>query len=371
MKQAYAAISIRPASESLYLPALDGLRLIAFLLVFIHHAPALLLFPIFIKIRSYGWIGVELFFVISAFLFFHLFSAEYEKTRKINIRRFYIRRLLRIYPLMIAFPALMMLIFWKGMSLKIFYYFSSLGLFFSNYFMWTQSSPVLFTGHLWTLSFEFQIYLIIPFAFALLVHFGSRRFMLGLTVVFAICLGLRLLTLALGTSYKVIWMTPLLRPESILLGLLLSLGFFKRGPSWCYMIIFVVAGLCFLQVPLPRISFLAGALSYPLAALMCGSLVVLALRWNPLNRMCSWKPIRFLGSISFGLYVYHLLGIDLTGQLFKSLGLSVTPANSVQDWGLFFVISLLLTISMAVLSYYGFERMFLRLKDRFAVVHGR
>lgn len=61
--------------------------------------------------RNYGWVGVELFFLISAFLFFHLLDAEYGKAGGINIRNFYVRRFLRIYPLMIVFAVAMLAIY--------------------------------------------------------------------------------------------------------------------------------------------------------------------------------------------------------------------------------------------------------------------
>src|SRR4051794_10600592 len=90
------------ASSALYLPQLDGLRFFAFLAVFIHHlsAPEPLRF-----LQARGWMGVDLFFVISAFLFFRLFNEEASVAGRIDVLRFYLRRMLRLYPLMVAFPA--------------------------------------------------------------------------------------------------------------------------------------------------------------------------------------------------------------------------------------------------------------------------
>lgn len=80
----------------LYFPELDSLRFLAFLAVFIHHAP----FAGFIEgwetLHRYGWIGVDVFLCLSAFLFAKLLFAEHTQKGGINVRYFYLRRLLRI-----------------------------------------------------------------------------------------------------------------------------------------------------------------------------------------------------------------------------------------------------------------------------------
>ena len=94
---------------SLYLAALDGLRFLAFLLVFLHHLPRT--FAVLSTASRVGWVGVEIFFAISSFLFFYLLAAEQQACGEIDIPKFYWRRLLRIYPLMVLFPFLMLALF--------------------------------------------------------------------------------------------------------------------------------------------------------------------------------------------------------------------------------------------------------------------
>lgn len=84
--------------ERIYFPELDGLRFFAFLLVFFHHRDWFPV-PAFSYLHEIGWIGVDLFFVLSSFLFTKLLIAEYNKTNSINIKKFYIRRIFRIWPL--------------------------------------------------------------------------------------------------------------------------------------------------------------------------------------------------------------------------------------------------------------------------------
>jgi peptidoglycan/LPS O-acetylase OafA/YrhL len=372
MKQGMSDLSGRAEEHKLYLPALDGLRLIAFLLVLVHHTVPPANFPLLIKLHTYGWVGVEMFFVISSFLFFYLFKAEHHKFGQINIGRYYLRRLLRIYPLMVGFPLIIMFFFWERITSDQILRYIGLALFSDNLITWFRGySSLPLSEHLWTLSFEFQVYLILPVAFFAFIRFGTKRFALGLAAVFAFCLALRLLFTALGAPHPIVWTTPFLHPDSILLGLLLSLGLISRAPIWVYVLIFGAAGFSFFNVPLPWTGVQAAALSYPLGSLMCVSLVILALRGRILGTVCSWKPIAFLGSISFGLYVYHRLGIYFTGQLFARLQWTVEPQVGLQQWGLFFGTSLVISAILATLSYYVLERPLLRLKDRFAVVHGR
>jgi peptidoglycan/LPS O-acetylase OafA/YrhL len=160
--------------DKLYLAALDGLRFVAFLLVFFHH---LRVSEYTSELHRFGWAGVELFFVISAFLFFHLLGAEHAKAGRISVLAFYARRVLRIYPLLRVFPLVM-----YPLSA------SSTGDFFWKYLLLISGTdnivtavhswdlPIRHTAHLRTIPFELQIYLVIPLAFYVYLRLGSRVF---------------------------------------------------------------------------------------------------------------------------------------------------------------------------------------------------
>ena len=95
------------SSGRFYVPQLDGLRFIAFLLVFAHHGQRLsnLLSSgsigrsVLDFLERRGWFGVDLFLVLSAFLITSLLLIEYDRHRNISLRGFYMRRILRIWPL--------------------------------------------------------------------------------------------------------------------------------------------------------------------------------------------------------------------------------------------------------------------------------
>ncbi len=92
--------------ERVYFPRLDGARFVAFLLVYLFHggieASLLALFvgrTVAEELREKGWVGVELFFILSGYLITTLFAREEIKFGRIDLKAFWIRRILRIWPL--------------------------------------------------------------------------------------------------------------------------------------------------------------------------------------------------------------------------------------------------------------------------------
>jgi peptidoglycan/LPS O-acetylase OafA/YrhL len=110
---------------------------------------------------------------------------------------------------------------------------------------------------------------------------------------------------------------------------------------------------------------------YPVAAVMCASLVSLALTWRPLFRVLSLRFVTFAGTISFGLYVFHFLGIFLARRIFDRLGLTLSPESNAAHYLVLALTAFAFTFALSTISYLWFESPFLRLKDRLAAVHGR
>ncbi len=359
----------RDETQTLYISSLDGLRLLAFLAVFIHHLPFSTAILGLERFQKRGWVGVELFFVISAFLFFHLFDAEHRKNGFIDVKRFYLRRFLRIYPLMAAFPVAM--IIWTGFYTKE-ALLRLLGLLAGIDNLVTAVagySPVPYSPQLWTLSFEFQIYLVIPFAFMAYRKYGSRRFLIGAAAFWGVCTLSRIAAVLCGAGYLSAWVLPFLRPDSVLLGMLLSI-FAQRVSASYALAAGTGAGLVFFALPPMEQSELSQILVFPAAAILCASLVALTLAWRPLARLMSLRWFTFAGAISFGLYVFHVFGIDLARRFFEGHGVAMAPISAANGVALAFA-AFAITFAFCVASYVGLERPFLRLKDRFAAVHGR
>ena len=145
-----------------YSPELDGLRFVAAFLVFVHHAPQL---PYLGAIKEHGWLGVDLFLALSAYLITRLAMLERERTGDFALRLFFIRRALRIWPLYFLFALAACLVsFLAGVTdaaTSARWALAHLS-FSANLLTAVQGySAVSFSPHLWTISLEEQAYLLL------------------------------------------------------------------------------------------------------------------------------------------------------------------------------------------------------------------
>lgn len=339
-----------------YLGSLDGLRFLAFLPVFMNHMPlpaAMLVFS------QRGWIGADMFFVLSAFLLFHLLEAEWRKDGQISVRNFYFRRVLRIYPLLIVYYTVMFIysggyesaIAWARFALQL-GSLETLGI-----WLWGWNFSVKAVGPLWTLSFEFQVYLLLPLAFLAWKKWGTRRFLLGLLVIEALAFLGRYLVVQNGATWEHAFSTLPLHPEDVLLGIALVVLPPKWRPEWS-LAIAVCAG--FVHFVLPRMDTLWAF--FP-AAIFAAALMDAGLRFGPLRAVFSTWPMRKLGMISYGIYMFHLVSIWGTYKVLTALGLLIAPLQ--------FGTALATAIILGALSYRFIEGPFLKMKLRYTSVDGR
>ncbi|MFL6088964.1 MAG: acyltransferase family protein [Aeromicrobium sp.] len=345
--------------RSYYVGSLDGLRLVAFLSVFFQHLPGPASNPF---VAKHGWVGVELFFVISAFLLFHLLKAEDEKNGQVNVRNFYLRRVLRIYPLLFVYYAVMFVAGGGFAHSFAWFRFAATLLSADNIVTWFRdyNESVRAVAHLWTLSFEFQVYLLLPFVFMAWRKWGTRRFLWGLLIFEIAAFGARFWAIESGVHYPSVYVIPYLRPESILLGLTLAVV----TPTWkpvLSLLAAVCAGIAFVATPDKTDLWL-----YFPAAVMVAGLVDAGLRYPPLRNVLAWRPFRALGIISFGLYVFHVAAIYSVAKVLQALGVTGPWAGPGIT-----VLGLILTIAVSAASYRWLERPFLRLKLRYTAIDGR
>jgi peptidoglycan/LPS O-acetylase OafA/YrhL len=321
-------------------------------------------------IHHYGWIGVDVFFVISSYLFFHLFRAERDRRGSISVEMFYVRRLLRLYPLMIAFPAAMLLLYGDPQNMQAgLARLLALSTFTENFILLFSPQPSIhFTSHLWTLSFEYQVYLFIPFLFLAYDRWGERTFLKFLLGLWLFCLTARAAFVLLPARPGTIYVNPVLRPESILIGIALSIAP-PAVPKW--LALAGVAAILGITVNMPNVItpgwWLLGL--YPCVALVGAGLVYLALYWRPLRLFLSLRPLVYLGRISFGLYVFHLFALSYVINTYSRLGIGFEGAQL--NYALQYLSVVVTTIVVAAASYELFEKPLLRCKDKFAVVFPR
>jgi peptidoglycan/LPS O-acetylase OafA/YrhL len=344
-----------------YFPAVDGLRFVSFLLVFIHHLDPK--FPALALLGQYGWAGVEVFFAISSFLFFTLLDREFALFGKINILKFFYRRALRIYPLMFLFATMMFLLS-AGGGRAIARYIGILTL-SDNYMVWIDGydSIIPFTAHLWTLSYEFQIYLLIPLAFLIYKTLGRERFLVVVVCVWALSFAARAGFILLDAKHPLIWVTPFLRPESTLAGIAIALGVGRRTHPLVIAAILLCAVYVLTTHPNgwtigPWTLFI-----YPVCGVVSGSALLLALNHRSIvHRLLSQTLIVFLGTISFGLYVFHLWGMILADRTIVYWGIHFQ--SDIASYAFRFGLALALTVVIATVSWFAFEQWFLSLKAK-------
>lgn len=354
-----------------YLPELDGLRFFAFLLVFIHHHPLFREFFFYLPLLNhYGWIGVDLFFVLSAFLFTKLLRIEHQSTQGINFQRFYIRRILRIWPLYFVFIFACIIYDVLTESTLPFYRLVGFLTFSDNLLcIFEGYSSISFTSHLWTICYEEQFYIFVPLIIYLLTHSSKADKLIFLVTIFAILNGIRLLFLFIDVPHPTIWVLPFTHFESIMLGVVIGfngLNFItQKLPSYSFLL-FAFGGLLWLFFGLPNVgspSYMV-ILTYLNVGLITSSLLLAVLHISWLRRFLAWHGFVFLGKRSYGMYIFHFLGNHMAHVVVEQFAL---PSSTV----MLFLYSLIFTIMAAILSYEFLEKPFLHFKKKYELINSR
>ena len=363
-----------------YSPELDGLRFFAFFGVFVFHAAPrtmdfyaaagvpLWLSKLLISTFGAGAYGVDLFFALSAYLITSLLLRERATTGKLDLRSFYARRILRIWPLYLGFVAFAAIaarfLPWQNLPLR---YVAGYTLLAGNWLYVFYGLPASFAVPLWTVSIEEQFYLAWPLAL--------RRASIRATALMAIAVLVvaniwRFALVVLGAPAQAMEYNTFTRLDPIALGVLLAL-FAGKLPtlSTRQRITLLAAGVVTwiatfwftVVIELPKLSTWQSALGHLLTAL--ASAAILFSVMGSQNAFLRNKWLLYLGKISYGLYVLHEFAHYCAMRMLPAS----TPMQVIEQSAL----SLALTILLAAASYRWLESPFLRLKERFAYVQSR
>ena len=365
------------ATQPQYIPALDGVRGIAILLVIAFHArvafssTAEIPYVAF-RFLGLGWSGVDLFFVLSGFLITGILLDSRDGPR--YFRRFYWRRVLRIFPLYFAYLFLILVVCryawlaWSGVDLwkgtNPWWYFSYL-------LNWKSDHGFndLYLGHLWSLAIEEQFYLVWPAT----VWLVPRRKLKWLCL--AVAGGALAARCYLGThgydAEAVYRMTPC-RMDGLALGAFVAIGLrdFRESLNRYAPAVLLTSGwgtLCVVAVaPGPVWS---DALMRTLGASLivityaCVVFYSAALRDGRVQRLLASPWLRKVGKYSYAMYVLHSMPFHLTGPALHQLSNSALPAPlMLVARYLYFPALAGFAFGMAWISWHALEKRFILLK---------
>ena len=360
-----------------YMPQLDALRTFAVMGVFLTHFCHFE--SVWAQTPHWGRWGVQLFFVLSGFLITGILLKCRDKIESggLSVRtglwHFYGRRYLRLAPIYYLTLLVMVLInpaLWESM----WWYATYLQNFLFSWVGHSAATPEPALNHFWTLAVEEQFYLVWPF----LILFMPRRWLLWAVVaVTCSALPFKVLMFACGAGMV---STRVLMPAQVeLLGIGSLLAVLHHGSAdgyakaerfvrvvfWPGLVLFVgVAGMRFLELRggsgLPVGDRPQLLLSGPASAMLFVWVIHRASRGftGPVGWVLTWRPLIYLGKISYGLYVYHnLVELVFERYLLPGLGLPIPEHNLVR-----FVLYSGGTIGLSMASWHAIEYPLSRLK---------
>lgn len=348
-------LSIPSVFQQKYIPSLNGLRAVAILLVVAEHlkygdyCPGI--FFVLSRYLALGSFGVQIFFVLSGFLITGLLLKEKVETSRIALKKFYLRRMLRIVPAFYFYLGFIILfkclyIVYAGNEAIL-----ASGLFVINFIKAPNS---WLTGHSWSLAVEQQFYLVLP----LLIVFLPRKYpfvIIAVTLYYIFYYYLRYY------HFLFIFRGFLFTAPALMAGALLSVALFKgwlknmhgilMHPVFAFSLLF--AAMSFL----PRSFNFAPLFFYPFDYLVSSLLIAVFIYYivhcdakNIVYKVLNFPVISYLGVLSYSLY------------LWQEPFLARAENYQVKPFWTAYPLNLLFVVTAALLSYYLVERPFLRLK---------
>jgi peptidoglycan/LPS O-acetylase OafA/YrhL len=370
-----------PASDRRHVPALDGIRGLAALLVMIFHFGRVETTGAGAKalgfLTQFGWGGVDLFFVLSGYLIGGILLDARDKPK--FLRTFYARRSLRIFPLYFVFIALFLWVILPLLPDSA----SDIGA--RQGWLWSYLANVdiarhgwysgggAFANQLWSLAIEEQFYLVAPFA----VLVFSRRRLTALAVLGVIgAITARPLLASMGFLPRFAYVFTLARVDGLCLGLLIALMARRAGmlAKWTPVArVIVPAAAAFLLVfawwngTFGMADWPTLQIALPVLTIGCAALLLLTVSptGSPaVQRVFSSRALRFFGVYSYGLYVWH----PLVGAFVRRAGLTqvyveTLIGSSAVALVVVLIAKIVAAIGVALVSYAVIERPYLKLKD--------
>lgn len=348
----------------MYLRGLNGLRALAACSVILAHFCGILVEKGFLKSNYFGHFGgysVTIFFTLSGFLITYLLLKELEFQAKVDIKKFYMRRILRIWPLYFFYIVLVVLAMKFMLPSTIWYYiFIVPNIPFALHLSGHAIVTIPLLTHYWSVGVEEQFYAFWPW----LIKYSSkikRSIFLFCAAYFGLKIGLSVM------NAPIFWQSILLHTRFCCLGIgaIGACLYFENSKIVAFSnkkVIEILAWLILMLFMMNQISV------FSIVNNEIISIMVVIIIFNQINNPSPILSLEnrvfdYLGKISFGLYIYNPLLISLISIFFLN-----DNTNGFLKVILFVLITFGAIILVSHLSYFYFEKRFLNLKNRFTTI---
>jgi len=378
--------------------ALDGVRGVALIAVLVFHfagtwVPRNPVDRVVLGVFNSGWTGVDLFFVLSGFLITGILLETREDAH--YFRNFYARRTLRIFPLYYGVLAMVMLVApalvprMRAMDMvttlranAVWFWAYLINVRIAATHSWDPAVPGRLM-HFWSLAVEEQFYLIWP----LVVLMAGRKRLLW------VCGGVVLMSFAVrialilgdhgpvsGFAYTRFIAGYVLLParaDTLAVGAAMAcLTRMRGGDAWMRRFAtpaLIASVLALVAIAIPRGSLnefspVVEIIGYPLIALACASLIVIALSptRSVARRSFEWRPLRKVGMLAYGMYVFHYpMRYALAGVAARLQRVAPNGATMLPELGAFIVLGFAATLAISFASWRCYESPILKFKQHF------
>lgn len=306
------------------------------------------------------WIGVDLFFLISGFLITYLLLEEKEIYSKINIKQFYLRRVLRIWPLyylVLSTGPLMTYFYQEGVPE------------YSRYLVFLGNFELIKTGwispsvaHLWSICVEEHFYLLWPLVVAFIPLKRLPAFFM--TVIIGSLLFKAYLYYDANNAWMKIFLHTLSRCDTLVIGALLAYYYFKKPfemkvPLAVRLLVYAFGIFMLCTDDFAEWNSLFDALFKKLFYAGILGFWMLNYMFNPDAKfVIKNRVINYFGKVSYGIYMFHPMIVVVVLHRLRALG--------YPEFWLLALTASVVTILLATLSYETFEKPFLKLKNKFS-----
>jgi peptidoglycan/LPS O-acetylase OafA/YrhL len=356
------------SQQAIHLPGLNGLRALAAITVLWGHVFSRT-FGQWGKLQGGGFSliadGVTMFFVISGFLITYLLMNEKNSTCTIDVPKFYLRRILRIWPIYYGYLLFAIVVLFvlgrqgEVIDNRLWYY-----VFFAANIPFCTASGLWPIVHFWSIGVEEQFYLFWPW----LVKYSKKRLLQVAIIICCFWLVCKYGSLLIGGKCWAYRFFSVTRFDCMMIGAIGAILYYRKNQFFCNImfnkcitliawVLLLASQFYCIYIPAPfRIQYMAVV-----------SLIVIMsqLKEKPFIINLETPFFDFIGKISYGIYVIHPILIFLFSRWYSlfDVGLSELTQRILIYIGI-----TLITVALAWVSYQFYEKPFLRLKRKFAII---